>query len=433
MNGRILLDLLYIDPGTGSMLFAILIGIAGAAGYAVRTAVVKLRFIMSGGKKAEANKDTIPYVIFGEDKRYWTVFEPICREFDARGIDVTYLTSSENDPALTCTYPHVHAEFSGEGNKTYARLNLLNADIVLSTTPSLDVYQWKRSKNVKYYVHTLHAPGEVVLYRMFGLDYYDAVMIAGAHQHDEIRQLEFMRNLPAKELPMVGMPYLDDMRARVESHKRAQMAQRLQQGDAYGKSAAPTVLIAPSWGPAALLSRYGSRILDAILKTGCRIIVRPHPQSYISEKDLIGKLKQAYPESERISWNNDTDNFECLANADILVSDFSGVIFEFTLIHDKPVLYTSTDFDVSLYDAWWLDKTLWTQWALPQLGMELTTAGIDRIGDMISTCLNDARFERGRNAVRASCWQHPGEGAKRAVDYLVAKREQLVEGQENAC
>lgn len=32
--------LLYIDPGTGSMLFAILIGMVGALSYAVRIAIV---------------------------------------------------------------------------------------------------------------------------------------------------------------------------------------------------------------------------------------------------------------------------------------------------------------------------------------------------------------------------------------------------------
>lgn len=41
----------YIDPGTGSMLFGILIGIIGALRYVIRIGMVKLRFILSGGKK----------------------------------------------------------------------------------------------------------------------------------------------------------------------------------------------------------------------------------------------------------------------------------------------------------------------------------------------------------------------------------------------
>lgn len=41
---------LYIDPGTGSMLFAILIGIVGAVNFAFRSAWVKIKFLLSGGK-----------------------------------------------------------------------------------------------------------------------------------------------------------------------------------------------------------------------------------------------------------------------------------------------------------------------------------------------------------------------------------------------
>lgn len=41
----------YIDPGTGSMLFAILIGIIGAVTYMLKSWLLKLRFVLSGGKK----------------------------------------------------------------------------------------------------------------------------------------------------------------------------------------------------------------------------------------------------------------------------------------------------------------------------------------------------------------------------------------------
>ena len=67
--------LLYIDPGTGSMLFAILIGIIGTLNYLLKNGLVKLRFILSSGKKVETNTDKLPFVIFSDDKRYWNIFE----------------------------------------------------------------------------------------------------------------------------------------------------------------------------------------------------------------------------------------------------------------------------------------------------------------------------------------------------------------------
>ena len=38
---------LYIDPGTGSMLFTILIGVIGASIYSIRMLIIKLRFKLS--------------------------------------------------------------------------------------------------------------------------------------------------------------------------------------------------------------------------------------------------------------------------------------------------------------------------------------------------------------------------------------------------
>ena len=48
----------YIDPGTGSMLFAILIGILGAARYVVKMAWIKLRFRLSAGKTEMESEKT---------------------------------------------------------------------------------------------------------------------------------------------------------------------------------------------------------------------------------------------------------------------------------------------------------------------------------------------------------------------------------------
>ena len=77
----------YIDPGTGSMLFAILIGVIGAGIYSVKMLLIKLRFRLSGGK-AEVSNDKIPLAIFSDDKRYWNIFAPICRELEKLGFEV---------------------------------------------------------------------------------------------------------------------------------------------------------------------------------------------------------------------------------------------------------------------------------------------------------------------------------------------------------
>lgn len=402
--------LLYIDPGTGSMLFTVLLSIIGAAFYSVRMLFVKLR-MKTGGKDAEQNSGEIPFVIFSDDKRYWSVFEPICRELDSRGKDVLYLTGSEDDPALKCSYSHVKAEYLA-GNKMYSRLNFINATVVLSTTPGLDVYQWKRSKGVKYYVHIPHAASEIVLYRMFGIDYYDSILLSGDYQAEDIRKLEALRELPEKELTLVGIPYMDEMAKRFETVGPAPEHPR-------------TVLLAPSWGSSAIFSVYGKKIIDVLLGTGYHVIIRPHPQSFKSETEMMEKLMAEYPESEQLEWNRDTDNFEVLRRSDILISDFSGVIFDFTLIYDKPVIYTDPKFDVSLYDAWWLKDPLWTTSALPRLGCQLTDENMENLKNLIDSCITDPQYAEGRRSVKDETWAYRGEGASRVADYLIEKHAEL--------
>ena len=406
----------YIDPGTGSMLFTILIGVLGAAFYSARMLFIKLRYRLGGGK-VEALDKKIPLVIFSDGKQYWKVFAPICKELSARGQKVVYYTMSEDDPALSAQLPGMTAEFIGEDNRAFTKLNFLKANVVFSTTPGLDVYQWKRSKDVDFYVHIPHAPNDITLYRMFGIDYYDSILLSGDYQVKQIRQMEAKRELPAKDLKLVGIPYMDDMAARLDSVGAAEAHER-------------TVLLAPSWGDSALFGVYGGKIIEKLLETGYHVIVRPHPQSFKSEKELMDKLMEKFPNSDKLEWNRDSDNFEVLRRSDILISDFSGVTFDFSLIYDKPVIYTTPNFDLGPYDAWWMEEPLWTTTILPHIGAELTEDKMDSLKELIDTCIEDPRYAEGRKKAKAETWVNAGAGAKAVADYLQEKLATLTEKKE---
>ena len=398
--------LLYIDPGTGSMLFSLAISLVSVGWFGARKLYMELKYRALG--KAPAG-DAVPLVVFSDDKRYWPVFEPIVRELDNRAFDVTYMTQSPDDPALEADYPHLHAEFIGEGNKAFAKLNFLKATMVLSTTPGLDVYQWKRSKDVGTYIHIPHAPGELTTYRMFGVDFYDALLLSGQCQVDDCRLLEALRDEPEKECRIVGIPYLDEKVRRLAS--RGDRARK-------GERRTPTILIAPSWGSNSLLNRFGRRLIDQLTSLDYHIIIRPHPQSFISEKQMIEEMMGEYPDLE---WNRDNDNFEVLARSDLMISDFSGVIFDYSLVFDKPVICAYTDFDDSEYDAWWLETPIWTATAVPRLGPILSEENLDDIGTLIESAMEDESYETARHEVCEEIWCHRGEGARRVADYLVEK------------
>lgn len=412
------LSILYIDPGTGGMLFTILFGIFGVAVFSVRALVLKMKYRISGGKSAKISDQKLPIAIFTDHKRYWNVFEPLLDEFENRKQKVVYLTCSKDDPVFDKKYEYITGEFIGEGNKAYSRLNLLNASVVVSSTPSLGVFQWKRSRNVDCYIHVLHAANDVTMYRMFGTDHFDALILSGEYQEKEVRQMEEMRGISPREIALCGIPYMDEMKKRLESSVEIPPHDR-------------TVLLAPSWGESGILSRFGEKLIDALISTGYKIIVRPHPQSYTSEKDMLDKLMQKYNDESKLVWNRDNDNFEVLRRSDILISDYSGVIYDFSLVFDKPIIYTDTSFDIRPYDAAWIKETPWTFRILPELGLELNEGNMSDIKDLIDRCIEDPSFAKGRDKARSETWVPMGNGAELTVDFIMKKFKDVSAKKEN--
>jgi len=399
------LYLLYIDPGTGSALFSILIGAAATVYFLGRALIIKLKVILSGGKAANAASFEHPFVIYCEGKQYWNVFKPVLDEFENRKKELLYLTSAKDDPVFDTSWNFIKAEFIGEGNRAFARLNMLRAGICLMSTPGLDVYQLKRSKMVKHYAHILHAPSDATMYRLFGIDYFDSILLTGDYQAQDIRTLEKQRNLPEKKLVTVGCTYLDVYAQKIKNLPAEE-------------NHPFTALVSPSWGASALLTRYGEKLLDPLAASGWRVIIRPHPQSKKSEAAMLERLETRYKESGNIHWDYERENIYSLNKADIMISDFSGIIFDFLFLRDKPVLYVNQDFDLRPYDADDIDHELWQFKTIKEAGIELKEEHFGRITEIIKNAGDSETLANARRKARETAWQYPGEAGKRIFEFM---------------
>ena len=123
----------------------------------------------------------------------------------------------------------------------------------------------------------------------------------------------------------------------------------------------------------------------------------------------------------------------CLAaRADVMITDFSGVIFDYTLIFDKPVIYTEGNFDDAVYDAAWLAEPQWRFSVFPKLGIPLREEQFEQMGDVIARVMADQGLAAGREEARQEAWAYRGQAAQRTVDYLVRKHEELSNRSKNA-
>lgn len=396
---------LYIDPGTGSMLFSIVIGATATVYFIFRALWIKFKVFISGGRVKQGPSHR--FVIYGEDKRYYDVFLPVIEVFEKRGEELLYLTSSEDDPIFKTNWKFIKPECIGEGNKAYARLNILSAEYLLTTTPGLDIYQWRRTKGVRKYIYVPHYVTEFLTHTMFDLDYFDTIMLTGDYQGRDVRKLEKIRGLPEKELITVGCTYLD------EAHEKIAKLETT-------KNKPFTVVVAPSWGASSLLALYGERLLTPLVDTGYQIIVRPHPQSKISEPKLLEDLKKRYDDVENIEWDFERENIHSLSRADIMISDFSGVNFDFMFLYNKPVMYMNFDFDPRPKDAHFLpEEKIWQFEVLKNAGIELQEKDFSSIGEILKQASDSEELTSARWNAKSEAWMYPGEAGIRIAAYLL--------------
>lgn len=408
------MTLLYIDPGTGSMLFSIVIGAAATLFFLAKAAWLKFKLFFrakKNGVSVAADSNYKKYVVYNEGLQYWNVFKPICEEFERRQIPLVYYTSAQKDPCFDAGYKFVQPEFIGEGNMAFVKLNMISAGIVLMTTPGLQVYQLKRSKNAGHYAHILHAPSDATMYRLFGIDYFDSVLLSGEYQKADLRYLEKQRGIKEKELAVVGCPYLDTLKEKMASIPPEEKHSF-------------TVLVSPSWGKSAILSRYGERLLDPLVATGWNIIVRPHPQSKKSEKEVLDRLEKRYADAKNLVWNYERDNIFAMKKSDIMISDFSGIIYDYTFLCDKPVMYVNSDLDLMPYDAWDLPengKKIWQFETLRKIGVELKEEQFANIKDVIQSASDSEELAKLRAKAKAEAWMNEGAAGKAVADFMLSK------------
>ena len=399
----------YVDPGTGSMLFSVVLSFSSVLFFVLYSLYEKIKLYFFRNKSKTIIK--YPIVIYVESKRYYHIFNDIINDFENRQYPILVYVSDNDDPFLKKEYKYVKVENIGSGNRAFSKLAFISADVCLMTTPHLDVFQLKRSKNVKHYSHIFHCIDQGVGYRLFGLDYYDSILMNFQKSEQYIRELENKRNLKKKELIVVGSTHMDSISKNVREVER--------------KTDKKNVLLAPSWGKSAILANFGFELIEQLSKTQYNIIIRPHPQSLISEKGLILKLQQQFQNCENIQWDFSNNNIETMAISDILITDFSGIIFDFLFLFNKPCIYSLGSFNKEMFDMSELScKTYWEE-NINSMGTELTINNIKNIEEIITLLINNPSVTDKILQIKNEIWQKQGDAAKNVVDFLIQKQLEL--------
>ena len=365
----------YIDPAsTSSLLYFVVVLVVGAA-YSLTGYFYKIKgFIQGRGFSSAESFEGVDIAFYSEGGQYWNVFLPVIEALETQGVSCAYLTSAKNDPGLEYESEFVSPRYIGGLAQTAVYLSHLKVKLLATTTPQIDVLNLKRSPDIAHYAHIIHSPVDVHNYRFFPFDYFDSVLCSGPHQVRSIRYLEQERGTKPKDLYETGLTYYDLLlknRMNIQTER-------------------PTVLVAPTWKPHSLLNRFGNQFFRNLLENpSYDVIFRPHPQSFVSFPKLVEDVVSEFSDNPRFRLDSNHSGAESMATADLMISDASGVIFDFAFVYSKPVITIETDLNFQGFEAMNLPHEMWDAAAAKEIGIVVKEADVDQIAEKVAEVLDN--------------------------------------------
>jgi hypothetical protein len=271
-------------------------------------------------------------VFYAEDSSSWTYFKPIVKELTGvQGKQICYVTSSKYDQVLGLHEENIRAFCIGSGVVRTTFFSSLDADVMVMTIPDLGNYHLKRSKKPVHYVYVFHSLVSThMIYQPRAFDGFDSILCVGPHHVAEIRATESAYDLKPKELVEAGYGVLDSIISSDSSEVLPEVAHSDQ-----GKR----VLVAPSWGPEALLEICGRELVEVLLSAGHYVTVRPHPMTMRHNSKLLDELQKVFKDRSNFTLDLDLASQGTVADSDLMISDWSGAALEYSFGLERPVLY----------------------------------------------------------------------------------------------
>ncbi|WP_170106670.1 CDP-glycerol glycerophosphotransferase family protein [Christiangramia gaetbulicola] len=338
--------------------------------FSIRNFYYKVIHFFAGKEYKGTNDFSGELVFFSEGKNYWNVFYPVLDVLIKHNKRFVYLTADREDPGLQIDSEYCSSHYLGNTNQAFFVLNKLKAKMCITTTPQLDILNWKRSKNVDHYCYLSHAPMDIHANKKFSFDYYDSALCGNDFHIANLRQLERDRNSRKKILMKTGCTYYDLKNEGANEQKEH-------------------ILIAPTWGDRSFFVEHGELLLEKLLEHKHRVLYRPHPQSWISEKELLSIISSKFGKNELFEIDKRVDNVHALSKAKVLITDStSGIIYDVAFLQKIPIIAVDFEWDDGGYESSDLENPPSTKYLLEDFGRTITENEIYNIHNIIGEVSN---------------------------------------------
>lgn len=324
---------------------------------------------------------------------------------------IHYITSDPDDQIfeLAKTQDKLRPYFIGE-KRLITLMMKLEADVVVMTMPDLENFHIKRSyisKDIEY-IYIPHGMDSLNLTMRTGsMNHYDTVFCVGRHQKEEIEKTEEAYGLPKKTLVDWGYSLLDEMR---EDYAKLP----------HEENTVKKILIAPSWQQDNIVDSCLEQILDNLKGKGYQITVRPHPQHVRHRGEFMEQLKVKYEQDRDIEIQTDFSSNNTVFEADLMITDWSGIAYEYAYTTQKPVLFINTPMKIMNPEYQKIDTVPLNILLREEIGCSLNLDELSQIGDKVQMLLEHKAdyYEKIGNFVQEYVYNH-GTSAEVGAKYMI--------------
>ena len=359
-------------------------------------------------------------VFYSESSGFYKYFQGIIEYLlENTNIVIHYITSDPEDKIfeLATSNDRIRPYYIGE-KRLITLMMKMDADVVVMTMPDLENYHIKRSyirKDIEY-IYIPHGMDSLNLTMRTGsMDHYDSVFCVGKHQKEEIEKTEVAYQLPKKKLVEWGYSLLDEMRVDYAkmSHQNSEVKK---------------ILIAPSWQPDNIVDSCLEQILDNLKGKGYQITVRPHPQHVRHRGEFMEQLKVKYEQDRDVEIQTDFSSNSTVFEADLMITDWSGIAYEYAYTTQKPVLFINTPMKVMNPEYQKIDTVPLNILLREEIGCSLNLEELDQISDKVQELLDhkDDYYEKIGNFVQKYVYNH-GTSAEVGAKYIIKEVQKRIQ------
>ena len=352
-------------------------------------------------------------VFYSESNGFYKYFKGIIEYLlEHTNITIHYITSDYNDNIFKMAEENNQIKaYYIDQKKLITLMMKMDADVVVMTMPDLENYHIKRSyirKDIKY-IFIPHGIDSINLTQRYkSINAYDIFFACGKYQRLEAEKTYELFNLDRKVYNW-GYSLLDDMIAEYEKSKKSK------------KSKTKQILIAPSWQKDNICDLCLEELLDSLKKeNNYEITVRPHPQEVRHMKEKFEALKEKYKGNKNIVIQTDFSANNTIFNADILITDWSSIGYEYAYTTKKPVIFIDTPMKIMNPNYKDIDVEPINIWSRNIIGKSLRTDQLNDINKVIKDFLNNGdKYEKKINEMLHDSIYNLGNSAEKGANYII--------------